>query len=336
MSSINGNPRTPTQKVGGKSTYINLKLTVRLLPQTLTKDQFIEQLNDYTDLLKDGSIIDDYYVQGCYPTKPYEKPTYSRAYLLFKNQTSLDLFMKEINGKSFIELETNDSLIPAIGKSLYNKMPIERPYNTSPSKKFEDDEFYKEFLSQLEANTNGSFDIVSINKKLKKRNKDKKKKEKDPKKKEDKKNKAKEEKKPAKAKSGKATDKTGDSTKAPTKAKKRNRNKKPDGENTNNKQKQEQPTDAKESSEAPAKQPSKPKNKLHDSSKGKQDPKAKSKQDSKKKPKLAQDTKQKSNQDSSASNGNTPKNPKIKIKQKPKGQNPNQIQNQQITHNEPE
>ena len=133
--------------------------------------------------------------------------------------------MKEINGKSFIELETNDSLIPAIGKSLYNKMPIERPYNTAiPSKKFEDDEFYKEFLSQLEANTNESFDIVSINKKLKKRNKDKKKKERDPKKKEDKKGKAKEEKKPAKPKSGKATDKTGDSTKAPPKAKRRNRN----------------------------------------------------------------------------------------------------------------
>ncbi|CAG85470.2 DEHA2B11792p [Debaryomyces hansenii CBS767] len=323
MSSVNGNSRTPTPKVGGKSTYINLKLTVRLLPPTLTKDQFIEQLNNYTDLLKDGSIIDDYYVQGCYPTKPYEKPTYSRAYLLFKNQTSLDQFMKEINGKSFIESETNDSLIPAIGKSLYNKMPIERPYNTAtPSKKFEDDEFYKEFLSQLEANTNESFDIVSINKKLKKRNKDKKKKERDPKKKEDKKGKAKEEKKPAKPKSGKATDKTGDSTKAPPKAKKRNRNKKPEGENTNDKQKQKQPTDAKESSDAPAKQPPKPKNKPHDSSKGKQDPKAKSKQDSKQKPKSAQDTKQKSNQDSSASNANTPKNPKIKIKQKPKGQNP--------------
>ena len=323
MSSINGNSRTPTPKVGGKSTYINLKLTVRLLAPTLTKDQFLEQLNNYSASLKDGSIIDDYYVQGCYPTKPYEKPTYSRAYLLFKNQASLDQFMKEINGKSFIELETNDSLIPAIGKSLYNKMPIERQNNTAtPSKKFEDDEFYKEFLSQLEANKSESFDIISINKKLKKRNKDKKKKEKDPKKKEDKKGKAKEEKKLAKPKSGKVADKTGDSTKAPSKAKKRNRNKKKEGENTNDKLKLKQPTETQESSDGPAKQTPKPKNKAHDSTKDKQDQKSKLKQDSKQKSKLAQDTKQKSNQDQSASNTNTPKKPKIKIRQKPKVQNP--------------
>lgn len=322
MSSINGNSKTPTPKVGGKSNYINLKLTVRLLPPTLTKDQFKEQLANYTTLLKDGSICDYYYVQGCYPTKPYEKPTYSRAYLLFKNQVSLDQFMKEINGKSFIELETNDSLIPAIGKSLYNKMPIERLNNTaSTSKKYEDDEFYKEFISLLEANKSESFDIVTINKKLKKKNKDKKKKEKDPKKKEDKKTKAKEEKKLATPKSAKAGDKAGDNTKAPSKARKRNRNKKAtETDSTNDKVKQKQPADGKPS-DTPAKHATKSKNKALDSSKGKQDAKAKAKLDSKQKSKVTQDTKQKPNPSSSGNNEDTPKKPKIKIKHKPKGQN---------------
>lgn len=325
MSSANSNARTPTPRIGGKANYINLKLTIRLLPPTLTKDQFKEQLSNYTTMLKDGSICDHYYVQGCYPTKPYEKPTYSRAYLLFKNQLSLDQFMKEINGKSFIELETKDSLIPAIGKSLYNKMPIERSHNTTTmSKKYEDDEFYKEFLSLLEANKTESFDIVTINKKLKKKNKDKKKKEKEPKKKEDNKAKAKEEKRLATAKSAKAADKTGDNTKGPSKAKKRNRNKKaPDDDSTNDKLKQKQSVDA-IPSDAPIKHTPKPKIKALDSSKKKQDAKAKAKQDSKLKSKVAQDTKQKPNPSSSGNNEGTPKKPKIMIKQKSKqNQKPN-------------
>lgn len=322
--SFNGHSRTPTPIVSGRSNYVNLKLNLRLLPPTLTKDQFMEQLHNHTTLLKDGSIIDSYYVEGCYPTKPYEKPTYSRAYLLFKNQVLLDQFMKEIHGKSFIELETNDSLIPAIGKSLYNKMPTSgRSNNLSASKNYEDDEFYKEFLSLLETSNADSFDIATVNKKLKKRNRDKMKKDKDPKKKDVKKSKSKEEtKKPAKPKTAKSTktaEKTGDGTKTTTK-KKRNRNKKTEGDSTREKVRPKQANESKDSTVKPS-----PKPKSQKSSKGtSQDAKAKTKSESRPKSKQSQDAKQRTNQESSANSDDKIK-PKMKIKLKPKNQNPKQI-----------
>lgn len=314
--SVNGNTRTPTPKVSGKTNYINLKLTLRLLPPNLTKEQFIEQLDSHTTLSKDGSIVDSYYVQGCYPSKPFEKPTYSRAYLLFNNQLTLDQFMRDLSGKSFIEPETNDSLKPAIGKSLYNKMPPSKPNtNSVTSKKYEDDEFYKEFLSLLESNKADTFDLALISKKLKKKSRDKKKKDKEPKKKEDKKGKLKEEnKRLAKTKQNKttkATEESGETTKV-LKSKSRNKKKKTEGENVKEKAKPKTSTKKDPATKAPSKQNSK----QQDNSKTKNPEKSKQKSEAKSKAKQSQEAGQKQNQDSSSGHKDDKVKPKIKIKQK--------------------
>lgn len=317
MSSSNGQIKTSTQAADSRSNYVNLKLVLRLLPPTLTREQFLEQLNNYTNLLNDGSIVDNYYVQGFYPTKPYEKPTYSRAYLLFKNQTLIDQFLKEVSGKSFIEHETNDSFIPSVRKALYYKMPNSKMNSSVQiSKKYEDDVFYKEFLALMETKTE-AFDILSINKNLKKKNKEKKKKEKDPKKKDPKKNKAKDESKTT-AKPNPENPENPVKTDSPktSKTRKRNRNKKTEGETTKGKPKTKTPNEPKDQQTPAA---SKPKPKSKQGTPKTTNPELKNRQkDSKAKQKQTQELKEQLIQSTPGKNEDTSKpKPNIKVKQKP-------------------
>lgn len=179
MASIAGNrggSRKP--KIQEKKGFVNLKINIRLLPPNLTEDLFYEQLSNYTTALKDGSITEKYYVKGSYPEKPYERPIYSRAYLLFKNQNTMAQFVKELTNRPFIEPQSNDSMIPMIGNALYHRMP--GPSQT-PAKiaenALENDDIYKEFLLFLDGKV-ADFNVIKATRKTKKKKRDRKRKEK--------------------------------------------------------------------------------------------------------------------------------------------------------------
>lgn len=101
-----------------------VKAVIRLLPPTLTQESFFKQLASYTSTSPEV-IVTSYYVEGHYSKTPYERPTYSRCYILFSSREFLTKFVAEVRDKPFAEeLGPRDSLIPVIGNSpFYNDMP---------------------------------------------------------------------------------------------------------------------------------------------------------------------------------------------------------------------
>lgn len=161
------------QEARANDDLINIKLNIRLLPPNLTDEDFIRQLSSYTPLIKDKSIITSYYyVEGSYPSKPFEEPSYSRAYLTIKNQTYLNRFLKDIDGKSFVEPNTNDSFVPQTSKALFNKMPTVKKQQVQDPKQenhsIEDDPYFKAFLEFLK-DKKLSFDVMEVIKDAKKK-----------------------------------------------------------------------------------------------------------------------------------------------------------------------
>ncbi|ODV94936.1 hypothetical protein PACTADRAFT_34686 [Pachysolen tannophilus NRRL Y-2460] len=77
----------------------SLKIVVRLLPPNLVADDFFKQISNEVN---QDTIDDKYYVQGKYSSKPFELPTYSRAYILFKSENYLNNFKKRSYEPDFI------------------------------------------------------------------------------------------------------------------------------------------------------------------------------------------------------------------------------------------
>ncbi|ODV76689.1 uncharacterized protein CANTADRAFT_24264 [Suhomyces tanzawaensis NRRL Y-17324] len=148
---------------------VNLKLEVRLLPPTLTEAEFREQLaHHYKNMDLIGSL---YYVQGVLATKPYELPTYSRAYIRFAKEQYIQGFISELQGKPFYESTTSDSLIPVIEKSIINQMP-ESTISSKPIalSVIEKNPLYKKYLEFLNGETK-SFDLAKEHYTIKKEQK---------------------------------------------------------------------------------------------------------------------------------------------------------------------
>ncbi|KAI5953231.1 hypothetical protein KGF54_002602 [Candida jiufengensis] len=158
------------------------KLIIRLLPPSLTKENFLNQLATVYPYHA-SKIQKFYYIKGIYPSNSFEVPNYSRAYIDFNNVGDVEEFLKFLNGVSFED--EKDSLIPVIEKCLFCKMidcrknlgkenqtntKVQSNTNTKSDFKLENDEIYKKFLSFL-SNHISEFDLLkvnrSINKKLK-------------------------------------------------------------------------------------------------------------------------------------------------------------------------
>ncbi|CCE86868.1 Piso0_005385 [Millerozyma farinosa CBS 7064] len=138
-------------KKGNEANSEKLKLTVRLLPAALTWEQFTSQLEKYTDIRSNGGITNEYYVQGFYPKSPYELPSFSRAYLLFKNTALMRQFIEQVKDKPFVEEKTGNQMMPQLEKALYSKMPTPESKLQKPANKpIEKDHIFKEFLACLE------------------------------------------------------------------------------------------------------------------------------------------------------------------------------------------
>jgi regulator of nonsense transcripts 3 len=144
-----GKPPSSGQPQQKKSDpYIDLKLVIRLLPYNLTEKDFFTQLSSYYP----NEIPSKYYVQGQPPKTPYDNPEFSRAYVKFRTSNEVDEFMARVRNQPFVESETNDSVIPMIEKSLYNKMPDFNKKKRGKSVLLEDDPIYKSYLRLMENN----------------------------------------------------------------------------------------------------------------------------------------------------------------------------------------
>lgn len=94
-----------------------VRLVVRLLPPGLTQEQFEAQITQYTT---QWHLVNNYYyVTGAYPEKPYELPTYSRAYFVVPDAEIATKIQAELRAKAFSDGELNGASVPIIGKALY-------------------------------------------------------------------------------------------------------------------------------------------------------------------------------------------------------------------------
>lgn len=152
---------TTNQKPIKRDQPVCLKLVIRLLPPLLSKDEFLKQLGQFYPATK---IDRDYYVQGHLPDNPYEKQTYSRAYILFKVDTDVQEFVLLVSGKPFFEPGSTEPFTPLIEKCLNNRIPGEHA-PTEPSS-IENDEAYKQFLVFLEGNGGTEYNFVEVLNKL--------------------------------------------------------------------------------------------------------------------------------------------------------------------------
>ena len=146
----------------------SLKICIRLLPPSLTEEEFIRQLGNYSSFFTEKTTEPFYYVKGAEQKKPFERPEYSRAYLLFKSQLQLDQFANDLRGKPFREPGTNDNMIPDIGAAIFNGMPSTRQKTRRISQlaNIQKNAYFKEFLSHLQNGDLASFDLNSFNRKL--------------------------------------------------------------------------------------------------------------------------------------------------------------------------
>lgn len=94
-----------------------VRLVIRLLPPGLTQEQFEAQITQYTT---QWHLVNNYYyVAGAYPEKPYELPTYSRAYFVVPGADTATKLQAELHAKAFSDGELNGASVPSIGKALY-------------------------------------------------------------------------------------------------------------------------------------------------------------------------------------------------------------------------
>lgn len=98
-----------------------VRLCVRLLPPGLTEHNFTTQVTKHIPQWL--QVKDFYYVEGSYPDKPYDRPTYSRAYFVVRRSDEAQTIQEELSGKPFTD-EINGAFVPIIGKAVLDSKLI--------------------------------------------------------------------------------------------------------------------------------------------------------------------------------------------------------------------
>lgn len=153
-----------------------IKIVIRLLPPNLTESEFWQTFNRFAepDFLLD--VNDQYFVTGHYSDRPFELPRYSRAYVLFRQRSSLEKFLFNIRneeGFSFSDAKLQDQ-IPDIQVCDNNRM-ITIPSDDSNNKSWfkrtnlnntiDLDPIFMKFLKALESGTDYEGPYLSVQKK---------------------------------------------------------------------------------------------------------------------------------------------------------------------------
>lgn len=93
-----------------------VRLCIRLVPPGLIQNDFEAQISQHA--AEWTKRTDYYYVTGSYPDKPYDRPTYSRAYFLMPDAESARILQEQLRGKAFSDGEMSGASVPSVGVSL--------------------------------------------------------------------------------------------------------------------------------------------------------------------------------------------------------------------------
>lgn len=94
---------------GSKRGPPGVKLILRLLPPTLTKEQFLETLKPVVGDLSSWQLLNWYYVQGYYTSKIFAEPVYSRCYFIFSHMDELKKFAHLVEPITFVDDKDNSA-----------------------------------------------------------------------------------------------------------------------------------------------------------------------------------------------------------------------------------
>lgn len=131
-SCVNTNKKKSNNNSSGKRRRRNrnkdldttkFRIVVRLLPPNLYETSFLTEIeksfsND--NFIKEYQIVDYYFVQGHYPIKAFNEPTYSRAYFTFLNMEQLVAFVEKISNIVFVD-DRDTAMKPRIRMTPYVK-----------------------------------------------------------------------------------------------------------------------------------------------------------------------------------------------------------------------
>lgn len=138
---------------GAKRPPPGVKLVLRLLPPTLTKEQFLDTLKPVVGDLSSWQLLRWYYVQGYYTSKIFAEPVYSRCYFIFFNMDQLKNFAQLVEPLTFID-DKDNSAKAALKVSSYcesydddNKKPSRSSEALEGS--LDQDIFFQTFLNSM-------------------------------------------------------------------------------------------------------------------------------------------------------------------------------------------
>lgn len=97
----------------------DLKVVVRLLPPALKEMGFLTQTCEHSATAKSKLYSKFYYQNGSPSLKPFEEPTFSRAYFEFPSKALADQFKVEMTAVVYSEPETGDQIACKIMKPIF-------------------------------------------------------------------------------------------------------------------------------------------------------------------------------------------------------------------------
>lgn len=132
------------------------RIVTRLLPPNLQEAAFLDEIKSSLkddEFMKTYQILDYYFVQGYYPIKAFNEPTYSRAYFTFKDMEQLRKFSALLSTILFVD-DRDSAMKPRIRITSYVKsLSDEKEKSGKKNKTLEgtlaSDSIYKTFLKSL-------------------------------------------------------------------------------------------------------------------------------------------------------------------------------------------
>lgn len=98
-------------------------VTVRLLPPSLSQDEFHKQAEEHAETLKAG-FRELYYQKGTRDVKAFEKPAFSVAQYEFGSPVVAAKVREQLHGKVFHEPETDDNMACVCVKPIVGVIPV--------------------------------------------------------------------------------------------------------------------------------------------------------------------------------------------------------------------
>lgn len=168
-------PRSRRRERGTKRPPPGVKLVLRLLPPTLSRDQFLETLEPAVGDFSQWPLLRWYYVQGYYTSKIFAEPVYSRCYFIFENMEYLKKFAQLVEPLSFEDDKDNSAKAVLKISSYCESYDAEsqKPSRTGAALEgtLENDIFFQTFLKSMklmEGSSEYSYTDVNLLKPLEK------------------------------------------------------------------------------------------------------------------------------------------------------------------------